>query len=72
MYCCAECFGDRTLTREIIPLRSETTGDCSYCGTDNTSVVAPGQISEFFEPLFSAYKRDDQGKVLAECLREDW
>jgi hypothetical protein len=72
MYCCAECFGDRTLTREIIPLRSETTGDCSYCGTENTSVVAPGQISEFFEPLFSAYKRDDQGKVLAECLREDW
>lgn len=72
MYCCAECFGDRGLTRDIVPMRSTGVGNCSYCETQNTLVVAPTQISEFFELLVSAYKPDEQGRVLVDCFREDW
>jgi hypothetical protein len=53
-------------------MRSTGLGDCFYCGTENTAVVVPAQISEFFELLVSAYKRDDQGNVLVEWFREDW
>jgi RES domain-containing protein len=72
MICCAECFGDRGLRKSIIPLRSTAIGQCSYCNTENTSVVAPSQLAEYFELLVSAYRPDPSGKILVHLFREDW
>ncbi len=71
MNCCAECFGDRSLRREIARL-SIATGRCSYCETDNVPVVLPGQLAEDFEVLVGAYRQDPAGKLLVQWFREDW
>jgi RES domain len=72
MNCCAECFGDRVLRRNIIPTRSNATGLCSYCGTDNVSLIAPRELAEYFELLVSAYRQDPTGKLLVQWFRADW
>lgn len=72
MNCCAECFGDRGLRRNIIPIKSTATGQCSYCGTDNTALVAPIELAEYFELLISAYRQEAPGKLLVQWFREDW
>lgn len=72
MNCCAECFGDRGLRRNIIPFRSTATGQCSYCGTENVAVVEPRMLAEYFELLASAYRPDPTGRLLVEWFREDW
>lgn len=72
MNCCAECFGDRGLRRSIIPLRSTAVGRCSYCESDNVSIIEPGELSEYFELLVSSYRLDAAGKLLIHWFREDW
>jgi len=70
--CCAECFGDRGLRRNIIPIRSTATGQCSYCGANNIAIVVPRELAEYFEILVSAYRQDPTGKLLVQWFREDW
>ena len=72
MKCCAECFGDRGLRKSIIPLRSTEVGRCSYCTSDNVAVIAPTQLSEYFELLISAYRPDAAGMLLVYWFRKDW
>jgi hypothetical protein len=72
MNCCAECFGDRGLRRSIIPLRSTAVGRCSYCESDNVSIIDPRALSEYFELLVSSYRLDSAGKLLVHWFREDW
>jgi hypothetical protein len=72
MSCCAECFGDRGLGRNLIPILSNATGHCPYCGTDNVDLVAPRELAEYFELLVSAYREDPTGKLLVQWFREDW
>jgi hypothetical protein len=72
MNCCAECFGDQGLRKSIIPLRSTEAGQCSYCGSKDVAVLAPTQLSEYFELLISAYREDASGKLLVQWFREDW
>jgi hypothetical protein len=72
MKCCAECIGDRYLRREIIPDRSTEVGVCSFCGTQGVAIVAPSDLSEYFELLVSSYRRDPNGKLLVHLFREDW
>lgn len=72
MNCCAECFGDRGLRKSIFPLRSTKTGRCSYCSSENVAILAPAQLSDYFELLTSAYRRDAGGKLLVHWFREDW
>jgi hypothetical protein len=72
MNCCAECFGDRGLRKSIIPLRSTENGKCSYCATENVPILAPTQLSEYFELLVSSYRQDTGGKLLVQWFREDW
>jgi hypothetical protein len=72
MSCCPECFGDRGLRKNIIPLRSTEVGQCSYCSTQNVALLAPTQLAEYFELLISAYKPDAGGKLLVQWFREDW
>ena len=72
MYCCAECFNDKGLKTQIIPERSSKEGDCSFCKTKNQLIVEPSELSEYFEVLIDIYRRDENGKLLIEWLKEDW
>jgi RES domain len=72
MYCCPECFSDRSLRRDIFPLSSQQSGKCSYCGSDNVPLVKPTALAEYFELLVSSYEPDPEGKLLVQCFREDW
>jgi hypothetical protein len=72
MNCCAECFGDRGLRRNIIPIHSKATGQCSYCGTRDVALVAPMELTEYFGLLVSAYRPDPGGQLLVHWFREDW
>ena len=72
MNCCAECFGDRGLRRNIIPSRSTTVGLCAFCQSDGVIVIEPKELAEYFELLVSAYRQDATGKLLVHWFREDW
>jgi len=72
MMCCANCFGDRGLKKEIFPLRSTKRGRCSYCDSENQELVEPNELAEYFELLISIYRPNDEGKTLVEWLKEDW
>lgn len=72
MNCCAECFGDRGLRRNIIPSRSRTVGRCDYCETDGVIILEPQKLALYFGLLVSAYRPDPTGKPLIHWLREDW
>ena len=72
MTCCSKCFGDRGLRNNIIPSRSTGIGKCSYCESDGVQVLNPEALSDYFEVLISAYKRDPEGKLLIQWFRADW
>lgn len=72
MTCCAECFGDRGLRRNIIPGLSSAIGTCSYCASPSISTVPPDALEEYFQLLVSAYRVDTAGKLLVQWFREDW
>ena len=72
MKCCPECFGDRGLSKEIIPGLLPEKGKCSFCGSENVQIVSPSQLAEYFELLIGAYKKDPDGKLLVQLFREDW
>lgn len=72
MMCCASCFGDKGLKKEIIPLRSKERGRCSYCDSENQELIEPNELAEYFELLISIYRPKDEGKTLVEWLKEDW
>jgi hypothetical protein len=76
MKCCPACFGDRGLRKSIFPLRAKEIGKCSYCGSDNISIIEPQQLIEYFELLISAYRPDpedkQEGRLLVEYFRQDW
>ena len=72
MYCCAQCFGDRELRKEILPIFSEKTGTCSYCGTEQTYLVEPKLLVNYFELVMNIYQQDNQGYTLLEWLKADW
>jgi hypothetical protein len=71
MNCCAGCFGDRFLRREI-PFRSRETGRCSYCSSQGVVILRPGLLSDLFELLKGAYQKDPEGKLLVRWFRDDW
>ena len=72
MKCCANCFGDRGLRKEIIPLLSNSTGTCSFCNSDDISLVAPKALVNYFELLINIYTPTDDGFSLVELLKKDW
>ncbi|MCB9384688.1 MAG: RES family NAD+ phosphorylase [Bryobacterales bacterium] len=72
MTCCAECFGDRGLRRNIIPLRSTSVGACSYCTSASIATVPPAALTDYFQLLVSAYRVDPEGKLLVQWFRDDW
>jgi hypothetical protein len=70
--CCAACFGDRGLKKNIIPDLLIARGNCSYCGTKNVELVTPIQLQAHFETLISIYEPDPKGRLLVEWLKDDW
>lgn len=72
MNCCSKCFGDRGLSREIIPTLPSSLGTCSYCGTENESLVEPAALRDCFELVVNIYRRDNEGKSLVEWFKDDW
>ncbi|MGV0129961.1 RES family NAD+ phosphorylase [Burkholderia gladioli] len=71
-HCCPECFGDRGLTKNIIPSLSPTKGACDFCESNGVDLIEPNQLATVFEMLVSVYEPDDHGKTLVEWMKEDW
>ena len=72
MRCCANCFGDKGLRNELIPLNSDLTGVCSYCQSTDVKLVEPRLLGNVFELLVNSYVPDQNGKVLLEWFKQDW
>lgn len=72
--CCPSCIGDRGLRKQIFPIYNEqiTIGTCSYCKTENESLIAPSYLKQHFELLVNIYHLDEDGKSLVECFKDDW
>jgi hypothetical protein len=70
--CCAECFGDRGLRKNIIPSLSAAHGQCGYCSELDIDLVEPRALAEIFEMFVSVYEPDPDGKSLVEWMKEDW
>lgn len=72
MDCCANCFGDRGLQKEVIPTFSKGVGTCSYCHTENIELVAPSNLRDHFELLITIYVENEDGKTLVNWFKDDW
>ena len=72
MLCCAECFGDKGLKKQIVPDLSVKNGACSFCKSKNQALIDPKDLVEYFEVLVGIYRPDDRGRLLIEWLKEDW
>ena len=70
--CCAECFGDRGLRKDIIPGLSSDIGDCNFCGTKGVVVVEPALLADVCGLLQSVYVEAADGKLLVDLMRSDW
>lgn len=70
--CCPECFDDRGLREQIFPFLGAELGDCSYCGTRDTGLLEPHKLAPYFELVANVYEPGEQGKSLAEWMKEDW
>ncbi|NMY83605.1 RES family NAD+ phosphorylase [Pseudomonas sp. WS 5411] len=70
--CCPECFGDRGLGKDIIPLISDGRGACDFCKSTDVELVPPRILADWFQLLISIYEPDPNGKSLVEWLKEDW
>lgn len=72
MWCCSNCIGDRGLARNIIPSLSTLTASCSFCQSENVSVVEPKALGDVFSSLIAIYEIDPLGSSLISILKEDW
>lgn len=70
--CCPECFDDRGLREQIFPFLGPERGTCSYCGTRDADLLDPKALAPYFELVVNVYERDDEGRSLAEWMKEDW
>lgn len=70
--CCSACFGDRGLTKNIIPTLMPSIGNCDYCGSTSVYCVNPSQLSDHFYMLKSVYREDENGQLLVDLMKNDW
>lgn len=71
-FCCPECFDDRALRDQIFPSLDPSHGTCDFCGTANTQLVDPSKLANYFESLVNVYEPSEDGKSLAEWMKDDW
>lgn len=70
--CCPECIGDNYIRDALSPFLSNETGTCDYCESENVPLIEPKALRDKFESLLSIYIPSDNGKSLAQLLKEDW
>ncbi|HCE5725382.1 TPA: RES family NAD+ phosphorylase [Pseudomonas aeruginosa] len=71
-YCCAFCFQDRQIAREIFD-KHTAFGTCSFCQTPQTQLIEPINLREFFELLQGIYTESNaHGENLAALFKTDW
>lgn len=70
--CCAICFGDKGLEKNIIPSRSAERGQCSFCQTRDVLIIDPSQLADYFGLLINVYEPNNDGRSLTEWFKEDW
>ena len=71
LYCCPNCFNDSFLQSEI-EVKSKQKGNCSFCLTENISIIEPEELNNLFESVLDIYEKDENGKSLFKLLQEDW
>jgi hypothetical protein len=71
LYCCPNCFNDSFLQSEI-DVRSTKKGKCSFCQTNNISILEPEELKNLFEPVLDIYEKNEKGKSLFKLFQEDW
>lgn len=71
MYCCPNCFSDKFLQNHISAI-SNKKGKCSFCKTDNTTLIKSENLSDRFEPLLDLYEKDRCGVAINELIQTDW
>lgn len=72
MFCCPACIDDAGLSKEIFPIISTDSGQCNYCGEQSDDLVCPMALRDRFEFILAAYQPNDDGRPLAEWLKNDW
>jgi hypothetical protein len=70
--CCSACFGDRHLTKDLIPERKSAHGRCPSCHTDDMDLVEAQALAPEFQTLISVYEPAAAGPTLTEWLKTDW
>jgi len=71
MYCCPNCFSDNFLQAHIRGI-SNKKGKCSFCKTDNVTLIKPEELLRRFEPLLDLYEKDGNGATLNTLIQTDW
>jgi len=73
MYCCANCFGHSFLDRRI-PEISDLIGSCTFCHSENTVVVEPAKLVDYFQSVCSIYveSASADAKTLVRWFQNDW
>lgn len=71
MECCPHCFSDKFLGKHIDAI-SNTNGKCSFCKTNNVTLIEPTILFDRFEPLFELYEINKTGISLNNLIQEDW
>lgn len=71
-FCCPECFDDRALRNQLFPSLNPGQGTCDFCGTVDTQLVEPEQLTNYFELLVNVYEPNENGKSLVEWMKGDW
>lgn len=71
MYCCPKCFSDNFLQKHILVNKIKD-GKCSFCNTENISLIKPERLFDLFESLLEMYLEDGKGIPLDELIQSDW
>ena len=71
-YCCPECFGDHYLRDQAFPFLEAVRGKCDYCDTNDTALVEPSALAQWFDPLLSVYEQQADGDSIIDWLKSDW
>jgi hypothetical protein len=73
VFCCANCFGDEYLSREINTPHAQI-GTCDFCQSQNVALADPTDFMDEFEFLMSIYKETPSGtgKCIIDCIADDW
>lgn len=71
MYCCPNCFNDWFLKTFIIE-QSTRKGTCTFCESENSELLNPGDLEEKFVGVLNTYEPTEDGQLLHELIQQEW